>query len=155
MAYSRSVNAIVKVRSYLDELVDAKVNMEWRASDPNKFAYQLREGIAVAMIYKEQYPTYANLRDKFSIKILKDRVVAQLKDTLDIQPVAHGRITLTGVSSVLDIVASAVQHKAPTMHFPNASTADADVVKLRKWCEISDYVCEVDQSGNGVYLTKK
>jgi len=155
MAYSKSVNAIVKVRSYLDELVDAKGNMEWRASDPNKFAYQLREGINVAQIFKEQYPSYAALKNKYSIKILDNRVVAQLKNILDIQPVAHGRITISNVSSVLDIVSSAVQHKAPLMHFPNASTAEADVVKLRKWCEISDYTCEVDTKGNGVYLTKK
>ena len=155
MAYSKSVNAIVKVRDYLEELVTARGNVEWRASDPNKFAYQLREAISVANKFKDQYAGYASLRDKYAIKIVDNRVVAQLKDVLDIQPVAHGRITISNVSSVLEIVSSAIQHKAPTMHFPNATTDDASVAKLRKWCEISDYVCEVDQSGMGIFLTKK
>lgn len=155
MSYSKSVNTIVRVREYLEELIASRGNVEWRASDPNKFAYQLREAISVANKYKEQYGGYAALREKYSIRVVDNRVLAQLKDVLDIQPVSHGRITISNVSSVLEIVSSAIQHKAPTMHFPNASTDDASVTKLRKWCEISDYVCEVDNGGHGIYLTKK
>jgi len=142
------------MRDYLDTLVEAKGNYEWRASDPHKFAYRLREAFKVAVKFKEQYPSYAGLKDKYSIRVTSGGVVATLKDTLDIQPAHHGKITIKEAVAAMEIVGAALQHKAPIMHFPNANMAEQEIGKLRRWCEISEYTLEVTNN-DGIYLTRK
>jgi hypothetical protein len=155
MAYSSSVNAILRVKEYLDTLVNSKTSFEWRVSNPQKFAYQLREGFKVARQYKDTYPHYAKLSEKFTIRVTSNTVFAQMKEVLDVQPVALGKITIDNARSPMEIVGAALMHKAPIMHFPNASLDPTDVAKLQKWAEISEYSCNIAQDNNGIVINKK
>lgn len=155
MAYTSSVNAILRVREHLDTLVNSKTSFEWRVSNPQKFAYQLREAFKVARQYKEQYPHFANLSDRFIIRVTKNTVFAQMKEVLDVQPIALGKITIDNARSPMEVVGAALMHKAPIMHFPNASLDPNDVNKLQKWAEISEYSCNIANDNNGIVLNKR
>lgn len=155
MAYSSSVKAILRVREHLDTLINAKTSFEWRVSNPQKFAYQLREAFKVARQYKEQYPHYATLADKYTIRVTQNTVFAQQKEVLDVQPVALGKITIDNARSPMEVVGAALMHKAPIMHFPNASLDPKDVEKLQKWADISDYSCNIASDNNGIVLNHK
>lgn len=155
MAYTSSVNAINRVRVQLDILVNAKASFEWRVSNPQKFAYQLREAFKVANQYKEQYPQYKDLKDNFIIRVTRTGVFAQKKDVLDIQPVALGKITIDSARTPMEVAGAAITHNAPIMYFPNASLDPVDVEKMRKWAEASDYSLNIDNNNAGVILNKK
>lgn len=153
--YSSSVKAILRVKEYLDVLVNAKSSFEWRVSNPNKFAYQLREGFKVARQYKDQYPLYANISDKFIVRVTQNSVFAQMKDVLDVQPIAAGKITIDNARTPMEVVGAAILHNAPIMHFPNASLDPKDVEKLHAWSNISDYSCNIANNNDGIILNKK
>lgn len=155
MAYSSSVSAILRVKEYLDTLVNSKASFEWRVSNPQKFAYQLREAFKVARAFKEQYPLYAKLSDRFIIRVRQATVFAEMKEVLDIQPVALGKVTIDHARSPMEIVSAAFMHKAPIMHFPNASLDPTDVAKVKKWAEISEYSCNIANDNNGLILNLK
>jgi hypothetical protein len=153
--YSNSVNAILKVKEYLDVLVNSNTSFEWSVSEPQKFAYQLREAFKVAKQYKDQYPEYAKLSEKFTIRVTRRTVFAQLKDVLEIQPISLGKVTLSNLRSPMEIVGAALMHNAPIMHFPDASIAPEDFDKLKAWSEVSDYSCNIANGNHGIMLNRK
>jgi hypothetical protein len=155
MAYSSSVKSILRVREQLDILVNAKSSFEWRVSNPHKFAYYLREAFKVARQYKEQYPHYSVLSGKFIIRVRQSTVFAEMKEVLDVQPVALGKITIDNARTPMEVVGAALSHNAPIMHFPNASIDPHDVSKIQKWAEISEYSCNIASDNNGLVLNKK
>jgi hypothetical protein len=153
--YSSSVKAILRVKEYLDVLVNARASFEWRVSNPHKFAYQLREGFKVARQFKDQYSLYAGLSEKFTIRVTKNTVFAQMKDVLDVQPIAAGKITIADARTPMEVVGAAIMHSAPIMHFPNASLDPIDKKKLDAWAETSDYACNIANGNDGIILNKK
>jgi hypothetical protein len=155
MAYSSSVKAILRVREQLDILVNAKSSFEWRVSNPQKFAYYLREAFKVAKQFKDQYPHYSNLNEKFIIRVRQSTVFAEMKEVLDVQPVALGKITIDNARTPMEVVGAAFAHNAPIMHFPNASLDPIDIAKIQKWAEVSEYSCNIASDNNGIVLNKK
>ena len=67
MAYSRNPDAVEKIRHLLKPLEEGK-ECTWEASDPDKFAYKVREALYLAATHKERFPRLAQAAKDFTIK---------------------------------------------------------------------------------------
>lgn len=163
MTYSKSKRPINKVKTYLDQMVAAKGDLEFPADDPGKFAYSLREGIGASKSFAvtetgervEPFASYSTLASKFVIRSKGSVVVCELRDSLPgtIQKDTLAKVSIPNVDNALGIIGAVLMHKAPCMVFPNASLATiSDPEKFVKWANTQNYV--VTWSDNHVTLTR-
>lgn len=69
MAYSKSIKTLEKRRQLLKDLELGR-GCVWRTDNADRLAYQLREALSIARLYKERYPALAQAADNFRIEVL-------------------------------------------------------------------------------------
>jgi hypothetical protein len=157
MAYNRTHKSILRVKSYLDAMVSARSSLEWAADEPQKLAFKLREAIAAARAFTikdNTYAPYASLAARFMIKCLPGKVIALPRETFGVQALEalRSRMTVNGVSSLLEVMGAAIEHNAEELYFPSAENwPDADILKLYNWATQKSYFIIV---GEGITLTR-
>lgn len=151
MGYSLTIASVERVKRFLDELVLSQADVTWKTNEP-KFSYYIREGIKASKwliteaSLKNLTPApelfnYANLDQKYKIRIRPGLVVAELRsggsgDTLAIQDIIT---VIDNVETLYQIVGAIVDHKASKMQFPNAKLLNEDIVKLKIFAETKSY----------------
>lgn len=77
MSYSPSEKSVQKVEAFLQALCNLKGDsISWTTADPNKLAYQIRQGLTVAEVFDQKYPAYSGLKEVFRIKVKQNIVTA-------------------------------------------------------------------------------
>jgi len=155
MGYSKSSKAILRVKDYLDEMVEKNERLEWELEDNVGIAFKIRQAMAQASTRVNQgdetYAEYARLKSKYLIRTMFGKVIAEPRDVTDVvkaqQTANHMR--LSGLGTSLEIVGAAIQHKADEMYFPDAYTNQAS--EVYPWAQKNGYYIVV---GEGMTLTK-
>lgn len=159
MGYSKSKRVIRRVETYLQQMVDARGQIEFPADDAARFAYELREGINASRHFaatgEEPFISYAKLHPKYVIRTKGTRVICEPRDViLSVKAQTLGQVSIPDVVDPLGIIGAAIMHKAPIMIFPDASDETIiDKSKLQTWCEKNSY--ELIVADNHVTLTRK
>lgn len=156
MSYARSKRAIVKVENILKQLLEAKDDLAFPATEPQKLAYAIHEGLKSVAVYPE-FSTYAELRNKFTFRVRQGKVIAEMKNK-EIESIVAVRQQLSKmiipvVSSVLGIVGAATSHKAPEMYFPDARINANELSELFQWSEPAGYYI-INHDDMGLTITR-
>jgi hypothetical protein len=159
MGYNLHKDVIERMKSYLDAMASSSEDVEWATDDP-MLAYRIREAIASAKY--NRISQYSGLSSKFIVRLMKGKVVAQLRDRLS-RPFdseeakkAMSRVVLHDVTSMTGIVGAAISNKVDELYFPNVLATDkGSLDKLYNWNETtkSGYLI-VDHVEAGITLTK-
>lgn len=154
MTYSKSNRALLKVKPYLDQLVEASTNIEFEADEPSEFSYKLREGIYVASARakesnEEPYVSYSRLKSKFILRTGKNKVIAELRDAVPIVSLrkAFAMMTLHDLSDEFELIGAAIAHKAPELFFPDADDDTCELHALYLWTSSNGYHIVVSEKG--------
>lgn len=142
MGYSKSKNAIERVKPILEILLTAESDVEIPSQDPYKLVYYIRDGLAVA----ESLPSspYKELRQKWRLRAKRDKVVAEIKGA----PIEVGvpllvrkftGLSLPEITGVIEVIGALVKHRAPRYEFPNALIAGNGLKNLQNWCDKNEY----------------
>lgn len=152
MGYSRSLNAIERVKPLLDQLVSADKDISFPHENPHMLGYHLREAMTIAE--KKKVSPYAELKKRWTIRNRGNRVVAELRGVENIVALqaAMSKMAIEDVSSLVEVIGSAITHKAHEMFFPDADMIREDVEKLYAWARKNEYYLVV--SLDGITLTK-
>ncbi len=157
MSYARSKKSVYRVELVLKQLLEAKDDLTFQSIEPQKLAYHIHEALKSAAIYPE-FQEYALLRDKYTIRIRNNKVVAELKSKLSIGISVIreqlGKMTIVDVNNVTSIVGAAVTHKVPEMLFPDAHLSDISLSELYMWAEPAGYFI-INHGDNGLTLTRE
>lgn len=161
MGYSKHIRAFNRVKHILDALLTTNAHFEVNSPpgmDASKFAYYIREGIFCAEYHykqgKENFKPYAELKLKYTFKAQNQ--VVKCTPRLDLlTPIETlARMNISGVSSTIAVLGAAIMHKAPEMHFPQASIETINPETLAKWAEQNGYFLVVE-GNNSITLTKQ
>lgn len=140
----------------LKQLNDAQDDLIFQSLEPHKLAYHIHEALKSAAIFPE-FHEYAQLRDKFIIRIKYNKVIAELRSKpqvgLAIIKEQLAKMTIVDISSVLGIVGAAVTHKAADMLFPEARLNEQGLGELYQWSEPAGYYI-INHGDNGLTLTR-
>ena len=109
MGYAKTINAVVRVREYLDEMVTGTGDLEWPSSDP-RLAYWIREGIAAARAKHIDIRDYASLSGKYIIKSKEGKIVAELRNKLPLDEL-RARMTVKDAIDGASVIGAAMQYK--------------------------------------------
>lgn len=152
MGYSNSDAAIKRVQKLLDQMLLAKSDLTWPSTNAHMLGYHIREALTIAK--KKGIEPYNELKDKFTIRNKGNRVVAELKhvEAATALQAAMSNLTIEHLSSLMEIVGAAINHKASEMFFPDADLAPDEVEKLFLWAEKNGYFLIAAESG--ITLTK-
>lgn len=152
MSYSSNVKVIEKMKSLLDQMVQAKTDLTWPTTNAHMLGYHIREALTIAK--KAGIKPYDTLKDRFVIRNRGDRVTAELKDKeafTALQSVMS-KVTLENLTSLMEIVGGAINHKAREMFFPDADLMPEELEKLHLWAEKNEYFMVASDAG--VTLTR-
>lgn len=156
MAYARSKKSVLKLESVLKQLVEAKDDLVFQSLEPHRLAYSIHEALKSAAIYPEFYH-YSLLRDKYTIRIKSNKVVAELKSKIIVGETIIreqlGKMTIVEVSDIMGVVGAAVTHKAGEMFFPDAHFTVEGLSELYQWSEPAGYFI-INHGDNGLTLTR-
>lgn len=157
MSYARSKKSVHRVEFVLKQLLEAKDDLIFQSIEPQKLAYHIHEALKSAAIYPE-FSEYSKLRDKYTIRIRNNKVIAELKSKpivgLSIIKEQLGKMTIVDVSSALGIIGAAVTHKISDMLFPDAHLNNHELNELYLWAEPSGYFI-INHGDNGLTLTRE
>lgn len=156
MGYTLTANSVSRVKPYLDELVAAEGDMQWESTDP-LLAYRIREGIAAAAHLKIEQ--YAKLTNKYIIRSRKNKVVAELRNRLDIDALRSGlaepaeKLTIRDAISLPEIIGACVAHNADELYFPLAVLEEDELDKLKNYAK-GKHLEVLDHEDEGITLRK-
>lgn len=161
MGYSKSKNAIERVKPILELLLTSETDIEFPSNDPHKLVYYIRDGLAVA----ESLPSspYKDLREKWRLRAKRDKVVAEIKGLpinigVPLLVKKFSGLNLPEVTGVLEVIGALVKHRAPRFEFPNALIEGNGLKNLQNWCNKNGYsitqnepylILEKTDNGNG------
>lgn len=113
--------------------------------------YYLREALTIAE--KMKIEPYHELKSRFRIRDLGDRVVAELTKVESLTALQTGmaKMTLPGLTELFEIIGAAITHGANEMYFSEAELLEEEVGKLFAWATKNGYHLVV---GEGITLTK-
>lgn len=143
MGYSKSTKALDRVSPILEILRLSTTDTEIPSPDPLKLMYALRDGLNIAK--KSGDSPYRQLQEKFIFKIKKDKVIAELRNKVDISKITAiakslSVMTVPEVTDIFGVIGYALKHKAPKFEFPNANI-NGDVLKnLELWASKNNYI---------------
>lgn len=143
MSYNLSPKVVVRWSETLNHLLSGEL-VYFRAKDPVKLAYRLREALAAASRHEIQ--PYCKLDYSFTVR--DDLVVAKPKSSLKTQPVRVTR-RFEGAVSDYDVVEIASRAKEHILEFPAFT---GEVRSVRVWSKVNDYEITTDPY---LILTKK
>jgi hypothetical protein len=156
VSYARSKKSVTKVEQVLKQLLEAQEDMVFLSQEPHKLAYAIHEGLKSSAIYPE-FQKYAELRDKFTIRIRNGKVLAELKHRapipLGVVREQLGKMTLREITSATGIVGAAVANKSTEIYFPDAKLDSSSLSELYQWTEPAGYYI-INHGDNGLTLTK-
>lgn len=152
MGYSRNPKMIERSRTFLDAMLAAKDDIAWNSENSHMLGYYIREALTLAKRF--DIAPYNELKDKFIIKDKGDRVVAELRLRIPVLRHATGKLTLSELTSVQEIVGACIEHKSEEMYFPNASLSEDDVKTLHTWTEKNNYFI-ISAPGGELTVTRK
>jgi hypothetical protein len=165
MGYTKSPRSITKVRPILELLLNSNApTIELPTQDATKLIYNIREAINAAKSLQSKDPSfegYASLQEKYILRLRRDSIVAELRDSpalsiVDSIPTKLSQLTIPGVSDIFGVVGAAIKHKNHTrLHFPDASRDSVDMTKLQKWATGSGYEVTVQEPHGYITLIKK
>lgn len=152
MGYSRSKQAIERVRLVLNIMKENNQRFQLPCTDPLRMSYAIRDALAVAKTLPSE-SEIAALRDKFKIKIKHDYLLFEPRLKLEYGDIstygdedpalvlsrALTSMTIDECQSVLEVVGACIKHKAPEFIFPNATLDEGNIERLNKWADTSDY----------------
>lgn len=148
MGYSKSLNAIERVKKHLDQMVRATGKVTWTVrEDAWQLGYYIREALYVAEI--KRVKEYAELKAKFKIRVDGNKVIAEPRSFTAVQSL--DTIQLENITDTLEIIGAALHHDAQRMHFPNAQ--EINLKHLYDWCSKHGY--NIIPSSAGVTITKE
>lgn len=150
MGYSRSKQAVERVKLVLDTMNATNERFRLPCKDPLRMSYAIRDALAVVKQYPETYPDYTKLRDKFKIKLKHDHLIFEPRQKLEFGDPVVGEPVLVlanslesmeidEVQTVLEIVGACIKHKAPEFTFPDAELDEGEMNTLTKWASSSNY----------------
>lgn len=136
MSYSKSPNAVARVRPYLEELIDAQSDVEWEPTQVGsaRLAYLIREGIHAARHLG--LSDFASLTEKFIIRDRGNHVVAEIRNKLPSEILSRSlaKITLREVQGLGAVVGAAITHKGKKeWYFPDAALNRSEMEQLYAW----------------------
>lgn len=166
MGYSRNIQTLIDRLKWLGELQQGRA-CHWdlgENSDPQKFAYKVREALHVAKLFREAYPALAEAADNFTIEVIGPRQVQarRKKGVTDVQvltgearPVSgletlgkHEAPQLVGAAAVIEHVIR--QQPSNDKHnFPMVSLTNEDLVRIWRWCQSQTPKWLMFVAGNG------
>lgn len=150
MGYSKNLDRIERVRPLLDQMLKAKTSLTWPSENAHMLGYHIREALTLAK--KGKIAPYDTLKDRFIIRNKGSHVVADPKDIeISIESVMS-KVTLEDLTSLMEIVGGALNHRADEMFFPSADLEADEVEKLYTWAQKNDYFLVVAETG--VTLTR-
>lgn len=152
MGYSNSEASIKRVQKLLDQMLDAQSDISWPSPNAHMLGYHIREALTIAK--KKGIEPYKGLKDRFIIRNKGTRVVAELRDveTLAALQSAMSKVVLENLSSLMEILGGAINHKMSEMFFPDADLTQDEAEKLYLWAQKNGYFLIVAESG--ITLTK-
>ena len=153
MGYTKTTNAIVRVREYLDEMVIGVADLEWPSNDP-RLAFYIREGIAAAKHHS--ILDYATLGGKYIIRSKEGKIVAELRNKLPLDEL-RARMTIKDAIDGASVIGAAIQYRRPEMYFPNAQLTEDDLQLLHVWATSVSYfiIAHEPEALTSVTLTKR
>lgn len=151
MGYSKNKEVLERVRPLLDLVLqssDAKISFP--SKHPNELVYAVREALNYAEKHsKTEDKKYGDIKLQYRIRSKPDRVVFELKNTLDyeLDPIleiadAFQMLEIPEVSSHLEVVGACIKHKAVVMKFPDAQLDETELEFLRRWTNKNHYDIE-------------
>lgn len=82
MGYATKIDAIKKVENHLADMIRESEEIVWYADDANKLRYLIHQAMYVAANNAHQgepYATIALLRDKYKLRVIGNKVIAEPK----------------------------------------------------------------------------
>ena len=151
MGYSTSLDAIAKVKGFLQTIKDTKENMvAWKSDNPKKLQYQIHCGLSSAKKLEDE--RFKHLKDLWKIKIKENLVIVEKKAELTIPSAA---LIFEDIPDIYGVITKATQYKnsEEELLFTNIILAEDELVKLKMWCDNYDYVYRYDPA-NTLQLMK-
>lgn len=145
------------MESLLKQLVEAKDDLVFQSLEPHKLAYSIHEALKSAAIYPE-FQHYSLLRDKYTIRIRSNKVIAELKSRATVIGIGQikeqmGKMNIVDVNTIMGVIGAAVANKAGEMYFPDAHFTDEGLAELYQWSEPAGYFI-IHHGDNGLTLTR-
>lgn len=152
MGYSSNKNSIEKVRPFLEEMRKNVTELKWAHKTPQKLAYYLREALAISR--NLPIAEYQYLSERYTIKAVKDGVIAQPKNLPALVKLQHTleKRVIEEASTLYEIVGAAITSANEELYFPNVHLDDAELNKLWKWTRENNFFIIV---GDGTILTRE
>lgn len=140
MGYSLSERAFNRVAIYLQELAESDQDtFTWEVTSSRDFAYRLRQGMKSAE--KFGYINYAGLLDKYIIKEVGNKVIAEKRTVNTVTPVGIHKKAFPEVSNLSGLITVAIANNhLNVLHFPDVNLSDEDKVALSKFCKAKNWV---------------
>lgn len=152
MGYSTSKETIDRVRDLLDVvlLVENEI-VSIPTKNPRRLAYAVRDALNSCKQYESE-KKYLVIQDRFKIKqgegkvlfepreyprdkIEKGTPIANLRESYS----NNSEISLSGLSSALEVIGACIEHKAHSMIFPDAKLQPLELTKAAGWCSRNNY----------------
>ena len=157
MSYALTANSVARVKAFLDEMLTAKGDVSWDTNDP-MLAYRIRQGIAAAAHLKLE--AYGGLSTKYIVRQARDKVIAELRNKLEIERLRDSllasstKITVRDAISLLEIIGAVVKHGADELYFPLAVLDETELVRLEKFAGTKGYEV-LNHEEEGVTMRRK
>lgn len=139
MTYKVSSNTIPRVQAYLDEILKNPELVDFKHPDPNKLARWLHEALYLGSKLKNT--KLIEIRSKYKIRVLRDRVRIELRD-IPVE-IAYNRapetLTISNATTLKEVIGAIIHHKAASMDFPNSIIDEAEMNRLTTWATSEGY----------------
>jgi hypothetical protein len=152
MSYSKSLKTLEARLPLLDKLQRGEGD-RWvlsEGSDPDKFAYQIREALFIASLHAGVYPELAAAHRRFRIEIADKRSVqavprpepTRVEGRTSPEVTTHGLVNgekaptaLMGKQSAASVMQAwhNMQPSNTPMYFPHAKLDEAELLELYQW----------------------
>lgn len=161
MTYNISKSVVVRMKRYLDDMLEAKRNLTWPSERPDSLAYRIREALAAVQHY-DDYTRYHDLRHNFQISAQQGYVEAKwigiggVNDPEATEVLAPDRIVLDEIESIQGVVGSAVkmEARADEIYYPNVHPTETEKRVLYDWTKQTRWKF-IDQEDEGITLTRR
>ena len=149
MGYTLTIAVVRRVQPLLEELLTSSLKNEervWKSDDPGRLAHRLREALfasAVNSSKDEMCQRYAELRERYTIKALRDGVKAESRSrSLHVKvETSLSKLRLPEVTELAQAIGAAIIHdRTDEIHFPSIpleGQASDELVKFVGWARTS------------------
>ena len=172
MGYSISRRSIVRVKPYLDKMVESKETVVF-PGDSKRLAYLLNQGIRSAVeLGLEEFKEYAELETLYRFKLREGELIAEFRQLgfsqeernefailsarEEIAKAANKHVVETALN-LIDVMATMISlSEADEIRFPSAILSNDDKIRLYGWTREMENVgwAMIDQGDRGIILTK-